>query len=204
VKRVALVGVLLVAVLVGAVAAVAAWRRDGADAPVRIPARDVPFALLEGPGAQGDAAPDDGAATVTLFFVSQDALVPVSRSLSRNPSARDVLDELFAGPTRAETASGLSSALGPEADVTDVAIEAGRAAVNLGGPLPETPDGADRARALAQVVFTLTELPGVDEVRFLLDGEAVEVPVGDGTLTRSAVTRADYPVAVVALVLGDD
>ncbi|HEX6312359.1 MAG TPA: GerMN domain-containing protein, partial [Acidimicrobiia bacterium] len=46
--------------------------------------------------------------------------------------------------------------------------------------------------ALAQIVYSLTELePGV-RVQFLVDGEPVEVPRGDGVLTRRPVDRDDY------------
>jgi hypothetical protein len=184
-----------------AAAVVVTWRRDGAAEPVRIPARDVPFSLLEGPGQGAGVEPPGGNGDATLFFSYQDALVAAPRSLPKDASADDVLELLFAGPTPDETAAGLSSSLGPTAEVTGVAVADGRAAVNLSGPLAEGPDGADRSLGLAQIVFTLTELPGVDDVRFLLDGDAVEVPIGDGTLTRDAVTRSDYPVTVIALPL---
>ncbi len=193
---------LLVVAIACAAAAEVTWRRDGADEPVRIPARDVPFALLEGPGRSNGVEPDDRSAGATLFFSYQDVLVPARRSLPKDASAEEVLDLLFAGPTPDETAAGLSSSLGPTADVTDVTVADGRAAVNLSSPLAEAPDGADRSLGLAQIVFTLTELSGVDDVRFLLDDDPVEVPVGDGTLTRDAVTRSDYPVSVIALPLG--
>jgi spore germination protein GerM len=51
----------------------------------------------------------------------------------------------------------------------------------------------DQAAAIAQLVYTLTARPGIGRVAFTLDGEVVEVPRGDGTLTTDALTRDDFP-----------
>ena len=52
--------------------------------------------------------------------------------------------------------------------------------------------GPDQVLAIAQVVMTLTSLPGVDSVQFVRDDETVEVPLPDGTLVRRPLTAADY------------
>ena len=46
--------------------------------------------------------------------------------------------------------------------------------------------------ALAQLVFTLTDLPGIQRVSVTVEGERVEVPRGDSTLTSDPLTRGDY------------
>jgi spore germination protein GerM len=40
-----------------------------------------------------------------------------------------------------------------------------------------------------------TGIPGVDRVRFEVDGEPAEIPRGDGTLTNRPVGRGDYALA---------
>ncbi len=72
-----------------------------------------------------------------------------------------------------------------------ITVDGDRATVDLRGALDRAV-GADRIDALAQMVYTLTELPPITRVRFELEGEPIEVPTRDGELTSRAVTRADY------------
>jgi spore germination protein GerM len=51
--------------------------------------------------------------------------------------------------------------------------------------------GGNQLLAVAQVVWTLTELPTVTAVRFSVDGTPVEIPTDDG-LTDRPVDRDDY------------
>ena len=51
--------------------------------------------------------------------------------------------------------------------------------------------GGNQLLATAQVVFTVTEVPGVEAVRITADGSPVEVPTDDG-LTAEPVSREDY------------
>ena len=53
----------------------------------------------------------------------------------------------------------------------------------------------EQARLVAQVVFTLTTLPGVGNVYFVIDGQYWQPPAADGTVPERAGTlprRADY------------
>ncbi|MGH9036700.1 MAG: GerMN domain-containing protein, partial [Acidimicrobiia bacterium] len=51
---------------------------------------------------------------------------------------------------------------------------------------------ADLILALAQMVYSATELSGVGAVRFTLDGERAEVPTGSGIQSTTPVGRAAY------------
>ncbi|MEZ5216328.1 MAG: GerMN domain-containing protein [Ilumatobacteraceae bacterium] len=46
--------------------------------------------------------------------------------------------------------------------------------------------GSTLVDALAQIVFTMVELPEVSRVQLLVDGEPQEWPTGDGSLSRRA------------------
>jgi spore germination protein GerM len=52
--------------------------------------------------------------------------------------------------------------------------------------------GTEQLIALAEIVYTATARPGVGQVSFTLEGEPIEIPRGDGSLTSDAVTRGDY------------
>jgi len=48
--------------------------------------------------------------------------------------------------------------------------------------------------AAAQIVFTATALPGIDSVRFMINGQPGAVPLDDQASTAGqAITRQDYP-----------
>jgi spore germination protein GerM len=54
--------------------------------------------------------------------------------------------------------------------------------------------GDQQSTAVAQIVFTMTAMPGVREVRLLVDGSPREWPRGNGTLQSPdrALSRADF------------
>lgn len=52
---------------------------------------------------------------------------------------------------------------------------------------------AEQPIAIAQVVFTLTRRPEVERVAFTLEGDPLEVPRGDGSLTSDPLTQGDFP-----------
>ena len=61
-------------------------------------------------------------------------------------------------------------------------------------------EGAGQRLAVAQIVFTLTELDGVNAVRFFEDGQPVAVPIENGTAPAgTAVRRSDDPSLLAAL-----
>jgi hypothetical protein len=54
---------------------------------------------------------------------------------------------------------------------------------------------------LAQVVYTLTQFPTVEGVRFALDGEPVEVFSSEGIALEEPQTRADYEDVTPAILV---
>lgn len=156
---------------------------------------DVPFDLLD-TGTTTTTAPSAGPPTgpgVRLCFVRNDeAVVSVSRARDEIPgTADDLVDVLAAGPTETETQLGLSSALPEPSPAVDVTIQGGVAVVDLDATFSDL-SADQQLLAVAQMVCTLTDQPGVGQVRFTLEGERIEVPQGDGALTASPVTRDDY------------
>ena len=89
---------------------------------------------------------------------------------------------------------GLRSLL-PE-DLVNRAVESGTGfvTVDLATEPFEQIDPADQRAAIAQLVLTLVGRPGVGQVRFTLDGEALRVPLGNGLQSDPGelVSRQDY------------
>lgn len=162
------------------------------DRPVTVARDAVPFSLLESTTTTQPGAPGT---TVTIYLVGSAGLVPVTRSVAGRPGPTTAFGALEDGPTTAESAAGLVSKVVGDSAVL-VGVRDGLATVRLGSGL-----GASDAVALepiAQIVLTLTDLPGIDHVAFVIDGEQVAVPRADGSLSSAPVTRAEYAALVRA------
>jgi len=127
-----------------------------------------------------------------VYYIQADRLAPVKRRVSPPVTVEKVLQKLFAGPTTAEDVGGLRSAISPDTDILGAPIEARITTVNVSKNfafgLP-----TDQIMAVAQVVFTAVEIPGVTGVLFAENGRRQEVPQGDGSSTSAPLGRASYP-----------
>jgi hypothetical protein len=162
---------------------------------------DVPFDLLDASAPSTSTAVTTGPSTptvrATIFLVQGDRLAAAGRELPAPVSAQSVLESLVSGPTDSEVALGLRTALLADDLIRSVGVVGGIATVDLGPAFAEI-GGRDQILALAQIVSTLTGLPGVGRVTFTLGGSQVGVPRGDGAITTGSVSRDDYaPLAPV-------
>ena len=122
-------------------------------------------------------------------------LVPVYRELEAGTdSAMPVVEALLAGPTSEETAGtpAISTAIPEGTEVLGVDISDGLATVDLSGEFDDGGGSFGMFARLAQVVYTLTRLPEVDEVAFEIDGETVTVFSSEGIELDGAQQRDDY------------
>lgn len=160
--------------------------------PRAIPDDRVPFGLLdpEAPSTTAGGTATSTTARVTVFLVDGDRLTPVPRDVPAPATPEKALRALLGGTAPEETARNLRTALDAAAG-TSATGTGGLARVELGTALPSAA-GREQVLAVAQIVYTLTALPGVDAVVFTLSGRPVELPAGDGTLTSGALRRSDY------------
>ena len=132
-----------------------------------------------------------GTQRVVVFFVRDQALVPVPRRIEATPDPAQVLAVVAAGPTKQDQADGLSTALPPGAAPRVIGDAGGVVTVEL-PTVPETTGRSDAVLGFAQLVLTLTALPDVTGVRFQQDGNPLQVPGADGALTDRPLGRPDY------------
>jgi Sporulation and spore germination len=151
--------------------------------PTALNRHGIPFDLLAPTVSTTTAttAPSPIEVPVQIFLIGPTGhLVPVARDVPVSaPDLATVLRALVAGPTDAETAAGLQSALTTQTTVLSATITGGTATVNLGGTFGQLV-GPPQIQAVAQVVFTASGLPGVTGVSFELMGVPVDVPVASG------------------------
>lgn len=132
----------------------------------------------------------------SVFLVQAEQLVKVVRD-AQSGSLWNALDLLLAGPREAELAAGLRTAISPQTALRSARLDRDTAVVDLNAALVEI-GGQEQILAVAQIVLTATAVPGVRQVRFLLEGQAVEIPRADGTLTSEALRPEDYRGLVTA------
>lgn len=139
---------------------------------------------------------------VELWFVADNRLVPVNRTAHGAMSQQEKLDALKAGPTAAELAVGMRTAvtsLAPDrplvqtAEAADVpvGVASGEVAVVLGDDFGALPS-QEQLFILGQVVMSLASEPGTSVVFVDSSGRPVGVPLPNGRLTSGAVSAPDY------------
>lgn len=152
----------------------------------------VPFGLLDADRQPVTGPSPDGQVLVDVYFSDENdgVLAGVTRRVG-TPSLDEALAELERSPTDAEAAAGLLSALAEVEAIAGTEVSRGVATIDLSESFAEI-SGADQLVAIAQLVYTATARPGIGQVTFTLEGQPIEVPRGDGSLTSDAVTRGDY------------
>jgi spore germination protein GerM len=169
------------------------------DEPHAIAAENLPPGLIDpNPGTSTTLANSPGTSTVPVYFLvrvgDETRLVAVEREVAddRSPAAR--VGALLTQPTAEETDDGITTAIPADLILVDEPAldEEGRTlTVNLSREL-NLLEGAELTRAVAQIVWTATELEEVQRVRFLVEGEPIPVPDDEGIEKRDAVGQADY------------
>ena len=159
------------------------------DSPKLARDESVPFGLLDSNAPTlVPPATAVSAATVSLCFISDDALAVTQRALDPPVSLDDVVAALGELPPGADD---LRTAVGPPSIVSEVRLAGGVVQVDL-APEVSALGGTNQLLAVAQLVCTLTARPGIGQVAFTLGQAPVEVPRGDGSLTADPVSRDDY------------
>ena len=146
----------------------------------------------------GDPATGDVAAGTNRIYLlaptdpeAPQRLRSVQRDVSNTPAA--VVESLFAGPNAAERGEQLDTAIPADVGLLAAPRQIGPLlTVDLNDVFGElTPDGL--RLAVAQIVFTATDIEGVDAVQLRLDGEPRVWPLGNGELVERPLTPYDYP-----------
>jgi hypothetical protein len=108
------------------------------------------------------------------------------------PTPEAVLAALVDGPNRGELDAGMTSEVPPESTLHSARLVVGTLNVDISDELLEKP-GSSLRFAVAQIVFTASELDGVRTVRIRVDGQIRAWPDGQGELQTAPLTVYDYP-----------
>jgi spore germination protein GerM len=182
------------AVLVGLALGLAACGIPTAAAPTPIAKSDVPYHLLNPPTTTTTLAGSSPAVGVPeqIYLVAPNGhLVAATREVAVPASLTQIVGALLAGPTATESATGIQSFLNRTGVQVALAGSTGVATVDF-TTNPIQVVGPDQTLAIAQVVYTLTQQPGVTGVMFEIGGKSIEVPTAAGAQVPGPVTRADF------------
>jgi lipoprotein-anchoring transpeptidase ErfK/SrfK len=124
--------------------------------------------------------------SVKVSLLKGEQPVVVSR---RGSGVEAAAEKLFAGPTATETKQGIRSQLPAGVRVKSLTVEDGVAAIDLGAKFVSGTNAESLPARFAQLVLTLTEVPGVDAVKVRVDGD-VRQELYPGVDVRRAVTAA--------------
>lgn len=160
------------------------------DAPRDIPA---PAQLPLG-GADSQAGATAGAARVYLLAPAVAAQSTLLQAVARDveDTALEVLQALFAGPNAGESAQQFSTALPDGLALLSADRRGTRLVVDLSEDIQQL-SGQALVLAVAQIVLTAAELPGIRSVEILVEGDAQQWPAGNGEAQSDPLTVYDYP-----------
>ena len=110
------------------------------------------------------------------------------------------MDALLRGQILADY-DALSTAIPAGTRLLGLSIHDGVATVDLSREFESGGGSASAFRRLGQVVYTLTQFPTVQKVRFRLDGEPVNVFSSEGIVLKNPVGRSDYADLLPAITV---
>ncbi len=159
-------------------------RPDAAPRDIPIEDRSLPASPISAAGVSG------GDARIYLLTPTEPRQV---RSVTRSSGTRDdLLAALVAGPTEDELSLALSSALPAELEVLSTRSVGSVLYVDLSPAIAEL-SGSGLTLAVAQIVFTATDIVGVDAVQLTVNGQRFPWPRSDGATTTGLLRSYDFP-----------
>jgi spore germination protein GerM len=155
--------------------------------------RDISDRDRADPVADNAATGAEGGKARVYLLVTEEGrgpvLVPVSRDVDEN--SRALITALLQGPTSAELAAQLRTALTSEVSLLSTRLDSGTLTLDFTRELAEL-SGNTLINALAQIVWTASQLDGVEALRILVEGNATAWPALSGELQSDLLTVFDY------------
>lgn len=134
-----------------------------------------------------------GAAVARVYFLRGEHGAAVHRQVPRRTPATAAVRALLRGPTSLERARGLGSAVPRGTTLLGLTIRGGVATADLSRRFESGGGTASMQARLAQLVYTLTAIDGVDGVALRLVGRSVRVFSSEGLILDRPLTRTSFP-----------
>ena len=139
---------------------------------------------------------------IRIYFLRYDdkanalRLAPSPRKIPEGASAQEqasrAMQELLNGPDDEYREKGYTTEIARDTRLRGVEVIGGTAYVDLSGEVEGGGGSSSMLARLYQIVYTATEIPGIEDVRVLIDGKLREAMGGEGVLIDEPLRR---PVA---------
>jgi len=155
--------------------------------PRDVPEQDPARVVLD-PTGEGGEATGEG----RIYLVAPVGSPQQLRTVLRDDKLPEQLVQtLIRGPNTAELNDGLTTELPATLEVLDARFEGGILYIDLSDEINEL-QGGPLVLAVAQIVFTASEIPGTESVVIRVEGEAQSWPNGDGDQQSEPLTVYDF------------
>ena len=164
---------------------------DAGTTPTRPPTTEAGSPAITTPG--GGPGTTEATTDVVLYFTRGEKVVKVTRAVPKvTRIGAETVKALVGGPTSVEAADGLGTAIPSATRFRGLTIADGVAKVDLSKDFESGGGSLSLSLRLAQVTCTLDQFASVSGVRFLLDGDLVNVFSGNGIILDKPVGCGDY------------
>jgi hypothetical protein len=187
-----MVGLSLLVAAVALAAVLAGWTRltsaVAAEPALRPPAAEAP-------------APRPPSQTIRVYFVKGEQFAPVKRHVAPNDSgavAARAVEWLLAGPNEAERRGGVETTIPASVTLESISVDGGTATLELAG-VPAASTATDvslRPARAAQIVYTLTDVPGIERVLINVEGNERVTFAGSELVVRGPLDQDDLSAPV--------
>jgi hypothetical protein len=155
--------------------------------------RDIPEDLIEheAPSATGVGGIAGGSDRIYLLAPDDSAQPLRTVQRATGGDAEDLLEALISGPNPTERENGYRSAIPATLALRSVRVDEGVVQVDLNDDLLDL-SGGDLVHAVAQIVFTASEIRGAESVLIRVEGASQAWPDGSGAQHRGPLTTYDF------------
>jgi len=164
-------------------------------APSTMAPSKVPFDLLDPhlPTTTTTLPKPTSLVPVKVFFLNAgNQLIPAPRVVAAPAPLTAVITSMLAGPTKAETTQGLTTAIPSNVSVLSATTEGGIVTVNMNAAFDDI-TGTNIELAVAQIVATVaTENGPSTGVLIEIDGQRISVPIANGSLVNAPVYLIEF------------
>ena len=165
--------------------------------PSTMPASKVPFHLLDPhlPTTTTTVPKPTTLVPVKVFFVNpsaNNALTSSPRVVAAPAPLTAIITSLLGGPTQADTANGLATAIPSNVTVLSTTTQGNLVTVNMNAAFGAI-TGTSIELAVSQIVATVSSENGFNTgVLFEIDGQRVSVPIANGSQVNDPVYIVEF------------
>jgi len=129
-----------------------------------------------------------------VYFFMGDKLYPVSRILGGSRTPQYALQELFKGPTEIEKAKGIYTQIPADLSIVNIKTTPSMITIVFNDALLSISGGTARTNGvLAQIVYTATQIPGINYVNIELENKEQPIIIGgEGIVIDKPLSCSDY------------